>query len=321
MHKQRTILALFKDTDDEALCSPLLVGIPEVIRAVVGGTLAITLENLKKIGIEPRLTVFSSRLYPGDRPDLVAVIRKFFPAAEILLISAAGDPFPPLQPLAVDRVRHLAINPAASPEECSLGAKFQFFTAVTKLVEGRLWEVADYVETGTPIHEFTVSASAQKEVLIAGIETAIRGDSPEFATLRQRGALLADEMLENAMYGAPRGEDGNKLFRKGELRRVLPRESIVFRFGYDGQTLAMEVADGWGSLSPDLVLNYLATNQDGGELSTDAGGRGLFIIWRFFDQFHVIINPGRQTVVGGHVRVSSPLDPEAPKGFHISARP
>jgi anti-sigma regulatory factor (Ser/Thr protein kinase) len=56
-----------------------------------------------------------------------------------------------------------------------------------------------------------------------------------------------------------------------------------------------------------------------GELAYDEGGRGLFIIWRFLDQFHVSIKPGKETVIGGHVRVTSPLDLDEPKGFHISA--
>lgn len=318
MLRQKTILALFKDSDDEALCSPLLAGIPEIIRAFAGEKLIGTLDKLKKIGLEPSLAIFSSRLYPAAHPDLVATIRRFFPVAEILLISSTIDPFPPLEHLAADRVRHLTINPLTSPDGWGPEAKFQFFTAVTKLVEGLPWQIADYVETGTQIHEFVVSSSAQKEELISWLEMVIRGDSDEFDILRQRGALLADEMLENAIYGAPRGEDGSKLYLKGEQRAIQPRESICFRFGFDGTTLAMEVADGWGSLSADLVLDYLAQNQNGGELPNEAGGRGLFIIWRFFDQFHVSITPGRQTVVGGQVRVASPLDLETPKGFHIS---
>jgi hypothetical protein len=239
MLNHASILALFKDAEDETVSTPLLTGIPGIIRIVAGDNLATTLENLKRTGIEPCLAIFSSRLYPGDRPELVATIRRFFPAAEILLISSIADPFLPLQPLAADRIRHLAIYPSASPEGWGLEGKRQFFTAVTKLVEGCSWEIADYVKPGTPIHEAAVSSSAQKEELIAMIQTAIRGDSEDFDMLRQRGALLADEMLENAMYGAPRGEDGNKLYRKGEHRAIQPRESIAFRFGFDGQTLAM----------------------------------------------------------------------------------
>jgi hypothetical protein len=312
-----TILALFRDATDEALSSPLLAGIPNVIRAVASTILPASLENLKRLGIEPSLTILTGRLYAGEHSGLVQTIRNSFPAAEILLLTSDADPFPDMRPLAADRVRHLAINPVNGPGDRERPRR-GFLTAVQNLVNRRLWEIVDYVRAGTPIQEFNVTSSAQKEELIARLEAAIPGDSPDSDQLRQRVALLADEMLENALYGAPADAYGDKLYRKGMERDTLPGERIVFRFAYDGDTLAMEVADGWGSLSPDLVLDYLARNQSGHEPADDAGGRGLFIIWRFLDHFHVNITPGRETVVGGHVRASLPLDPEAPRGFHIS---
>jgi len=317
MFTHGTILALFKNTIDEGLSSPMLTGLPNVIRAVAGASLPATLENLRRLGIEPSLAILTGRLYAEERPDLVQTIRNTFPSAEILLLTSDTDPFPDLQALAADQVRHLAINPVAGSGDGE-EPRTLFLSAVQNLVAGRPWEIADYVSPGTPIREFAVASSAQKEELIALVEAAIPADSPESDQLRQRVALLADEMLENALYGAPAGADGSKLFHKGEERALLPGEWIVFRFGYDGETLAMEVADGWGSLSPDLVLDYLAMNQSGDLLREDTGGRGLFIIWRFLDHFHVSITPGRQTVVGGHVRATLPLDPEAPRGFHIS---
>jgi hypothetical protein len=178
--------------------------------------------------------------------------------------------------------------------------------------------MADYLKAGTTIHECHVSSSTQKEELIAMIEAAIGGNSADADLLRQRGALLADEMLENAMYDAPQHEDGSKIYRKGEERAIPLREGIAFRFGFDGEILAMEVSDGWGSLSPDMVLRYLARNHAGGEMFDEAGGRGLFIIWRILDHFHISITPGRKTVVGGHIKATSPLDIETPRGFHIS---
>lgn len=136
--------------------------------------------------------------------------------------------------------------------------------------------------------------------------------------LRQKGALLADELLENSMYDAPRGTLGNRLFKKGEKRAMLPQERIVFSFGFDGETLALKLTDSWGSLEPDVVMEYLARNQDDGSIADDAGGRGLFIIWRFLDQFHVNVHPGQETVVGGHLKLFSRFDPEAPRGFQIT---
>lgn len=318
MQTNRTILTLFKGPADEALCAPLLAEIPGIIRIMAGDNLAVSLENLKKIGIEPCLAILSRRLYPEEKPDLATMLKKLFPSLEFLLLSSTTDPFPPLFSLARDGVRHLVINPAAQGGEEG-ETKGRFTVAVKKLVEGSSWKMVDYVRADAYIHEFVVSSSAQKEELIARVEAVIRGDAPDIDLLRQRGALLADEMLENALYGAPRGEDGGKLYQKGEERAIQPRERIVFRFAFDGETLAMEVADGWGSLSPDIVMEYLAKNQANTALSDETGGRGLFIIWRFLDYFHVSISPGRQTVVGGHLKASSPLDPEAPRGFHISA--
>src|SRR6185369_6699834 len=169
------------------------------------------------------------------------------------------------------------------------------------------------------IHEFPLISSNQKEALIAYLEGAIIGDSQEMELLRQRAALLADEMVENALYGAPQGKDGRKLYCKGEERIINVDEKIFFRFAFDGETLAMEVVDGWGTLAPEMVVDFLARNQSGmDEVSDEVGGRGLFIIWRFMDHLHVNIRPGMQTVLGGHLKAVSTHDCESPRGFSIS---
>lgn len=315
MHTNRTILAIFKDMEDEASWSSLLKGVNDVIRVVAGPSLSITLENLEMTGIEPILTILSARLYPVERPDLISCVRRRFPATNFLLVSSSEDPAPPLQPLINDMVRHLAITPAlpgGGTEE-----EFQLLPAVKNLVEGRPWEISDYLKPSTVVHEFTLFSSREKEELIRLLEGLIKGDSPEYEMLRHKGALLADEMLENAMYGAPRDEVGERIFQKGEMRAILPGEEILFRFAFDGEILAMEVSDSWGSLSPNLVMDHLAGTREDGK-SEENGGRGLFIIWRFLDHFHVSINPGKFTVVGGRVRLSSPADPFGPRGFHIT---
>jgi hypothetical protein len=155
----------------------------------------------------------------------------------LLLISSINEPLPLLHKLAVDRIRHLAINQAGSPEEWSQDAKFQLITAATKLCNGILWEIADYVKPGTAIHEFAVSGSDQKELLITRIEQTIGGDSPMLDILRQRAALLADEMFENALYDAPQEGGGRKLYQKGEQRDIHPGEKIPSASGLTAKPL------------------------------------------------------------------------------------
>lgn len=313
MHPNGTILAMFKDYEDAAFWSDLLKGFPRVIRLTPGDDPAVILENLRQLGIVPGLTIISTRLYPHGSHDMISAVRSCFPATGFLLVSSSQDPAPPLQPLIKDGVRHLVIDPI-DPEKGD-----QIAMAAMKLLEGSHWRISDYLSGGASVHEYIVSSSNQKEELIATLSGLIPSDSPESDMLREKGALLADEMLENAMYGAPRDDDGGKIFQKGEKRAMLPGERIVFRFGFDGETLAMEVADGWGSLDPDDLMEHLASNQETGEFHDGMGGRGLFIIWRFMDQFHVSITPGRQTIVGGQLKLSTDPDPFAPKGFHITA--
>jgi hypothetical protein len=315
MDELPSIVALFKDTADERLWAGHLQGIPHLCRVMAGQNIRQILANLKRTGIAPRLVMLSATLYPRENRQLVTIVRQAFPRAELLLIAFESDAALPLQPLLVDNVRHLVINHGDGGDDrgqCQLG------TAVTRLVNGRPWIIGECLRAGSAIHEYRLASSAQKEDLIRMLEGYLAGNSPEMEMFRQRGALLADEMLENAMYGAPRGEDGGKIFRKGEERALLPRERLVFRFGFDGETLALEMVDNWGSLAPDLVMEYLARNQDQSGGDDDAGGRGLFFIWRFLDQMHVTITPGVQTTVGGHLRVSSTCSPEAPHGFHIT---
>jgi hypothetical protein len=317
MEAQHTVLALFKDAEDELICSPLLTGIPNIMRMVTGCDFTSCLDNMRRVGIRPCLTILSARLYPEERPEVVMHMRQMFPQMEFLLVSSATDPFPHLQPLVADRVRHLAINPASGSGEAGTD-RVQFVKAVAKLVARRPWEMHDYLPSGVAVQEHVVFSSADKEGLISKVEAAIHGEGDELEMLRQRAALLADEMLENAMYGAPRGANGASLYRKGEQRTVHEGERIVFRFAFDGETLAMEIADSWGSLSAETVLEHLGKNLAGADFGDNHGGRGLFIIWRFLDHLHITISPGRQTVVGGQLKASSPLDPEQPKGFHIS---
>ncbi|MBI1920589.1 MAG: ATP-binding protein [Geobacter sp.] len=313
MHSNRTILAIFKDYEDAAFWSNLLRDVPGVVRVTAGDNPASILESLRQTGMEATLTIISTKLYPLNSQEIIPIVRKNFPATEFLLVSSSQEAAPPLQPLIKDGVRHLVIDPVG-PDKGS-----QMVRAVRKLMEKSPWKMGDYLFSGASVHEFRISSSEQKEELISAIGGLIPGDSEEAEMLREKGALLADEMLENAMYGAPRDESGGKIFQKGEKRAMLPGERIVFRFGFDGETLAMEVADGWGSLSPETVMEHLEPEQEGGEVAGDWGGRGLFILWRFLDQLHISITPGRQTVVGGHIRLTTTEDPlTTPRGFHIS---
>lgn len=148
-----------------------------------------------------------------------------------------------------------------------------------------------------------VSSSADKETVISQLEQMLSGHDEEISFLRQRAVLMADEMLENALFAAPRDPQGKPLYAKGEQRSLLPGERITLRSYFDQETLALEISDSWGSLSPDTVCNFLDMNLADAAPADDRSGRGLFFMWQFFQDFYLSVVPGVETTLGGLLRL------------------
>jgi hypothetical protein len=316
-----TIIALVADAEEMAVWEPIFTRIEEKSLLVEMTDISRVIANLRKRGESVSLVIISTRVYPLGYPKLVSQARQLFPDADIMLMCLSTDPPPPLSPLLTDNIRHLLINPVGGPFYDLDKVVSLFNLSIRRLKNGIPLSMADYIRPGTSVHEYRVSSSEQKEELIAELEKTIGGYSQEYEMLRMKGALLADEMLENAFYAAPRDGHSAPLYRKGEKRNMADGENVIFRYGFDGETLALEVTDGWGTLSSDDLFRHLTQHFDKHGVHEEIGGRGLFIIWRFLDTLLIRIDPGKQTVIGGHVRLStSNFLPEI-KGFHITTGP
>lgn len=151
--------------------------------------------------------------------------------------------------------------------------------------------------------ERPLSCSADKPALIEELTALIGEYDEQHLHLGQKAALMLDEMLENALYAAPRDALGQPLFAKGSSRSLLPTEQIVLRYRFDGTQLLLEVRDSWGTLRPAQLFGYLALNMAEHEPDAERAGRGLFFMWRLMDQLYVSIDPGQATVVGGCLKL------------------
>ena len=150
------------------------------------------------------------------------------------------------------------------------------------------------------VHEWLVISSEDKEEIISRVERVIEGSDCSHEFLRQRAALMVDEMLENALYCAPRDVCGNQIYAKGEKRSLTSGEKILVRCAYDGERLFLEVSDSWGKLTPETVQDFIAINL-ALDTTTDRAGRGLFFMWKFMKDFYVNFVPGLKTSVGGYL--------------------
>jgi hypothetical protein len=101
--------------------------------------------------------------------------------------------------------------------------------------------------------------------------------------LIERMAVVAHEMLMNAMYDAPVDAAGRALYAADRKQEIVldERQAPTLRAGFDGMTAALEVTDPFGRLRRTHVLGSIlrgidgATSQSAQVLDTSHGGAGL----------------------------------------------
>jgi anti-sigma regulatory factor (Ser/Thr protein kinase) len=246
------------------------------------------------LDFSPSLALVSGDLYPAHNQELVRMLNAAYPEMDIIVLAPPTAPHVPLRPLMMDKVRHLAV---ADP----FGGAKRLSTLIRTIDEGKNWELMSYLRPETDYRDFQIGGLDEKEWVLSCIEDMVGGATPDLQCLRQSAILLADEMIENAFQAAPPDARG--------------QDTITVKAGFDNETLALQVADVWGTLTPEKALELLTRHQEG-QVSIDSPrGRGLFILWQFFDHLHINIKPGRETAIGGQLRRASHLKLDQPKGF------
>jgi anti-sigma regulatory factor (Ser/Thr protein kinase) len=299
------ILSLFGERSVKEAWEPVLAQFPGQILTILDSYPFAESAMATQLDFIPSLILVSADLYAIRGTELIKYLHENYPYAEILVLASMDTPSIPLWSLIADKVRHLAV---VDPIEESR----KFLLLLKTMAANEPWDLMSYLNADADLKEFQLSECSQKEDVIHQIENLVIGQAPDLNILRQKGILLADEMIENAIQAAPGGAGGQK--------------GVLVRAGFDGEQLAIQVIDNWGTLTPEKALEHLARHQDGHISAGHTGGRGLFILWKFFDHFHVNITLGEKTAVGGQIcRKSTSIEGRA-RGFNIfqlpsSARP
>lgn len=135
--------------------------------------------------------------------------------------------------------------------------------------------------------------------------------------LRDVLVLMADELIENSLYGAPLDPWQRKIYHKGQRRDIAPEEGIRVLLRANDERLGLVVIDRWGTFTPAVFLQRLALNarQDG--LVAGVGGAGLYLMWRMSDYLQVRVDPQRQTQITLLWSLRQPADPDRDSGFQF----
>jgi CheY-like chemotaxis protein len=118
-------------------------------------------------------------------------------------------------------------------------------------------------------------------------------------------AVIADELLSNALFNAPIDGDGQRPFadksRTGS-RALSSEDAVEIEYGGDGRFFGIAVSDPFGSLDRDRVLAHLVkalapSDEFSVRFDTGGAGAGLAMVYRNCQQLIFNVAAGQRTEV------------------------
>jgi len=189
-----------------------------------------------------------------------------------------------------------------------------------KLYARDIFGLEKYITTwGVQIHDHVVRNTADKRNAIRSLQAYLQAlDS--FTSIDSAVVWVADELLMNAMFDAPRDEHGNAKYinrDRGHLE-LEPNEAVTLRYCCDGRYFALSVTDPFGSLDRGVMLKYL-NRCLGGDVAMEerqaGAGLGLYIVFNSITQLAFNIEPGKATEVVALFYIRS-----GPRAFNQSGK-
>ena len=227
---------------------------------------------------------------PGSRRRLVRALAH--PAVAHIIPKAPGfapDPEAPMQYL--------------GPDEREL------YVALHRR-ESRATGVAPYLAGGAPVSLAEVGDATMKDETVAMI-VALGERMRLGAEKLRRIEILAEELLENALYDAPTDGQGGRRAERRVARTTIhlsPGERVKVRWGSDGRAFALSVTDPFGSLAKTTLTDHLGKLLAPGGITPahGSGGAGLGLVMAYdaANQLAFTLSPGRRTEVTAVVDVA-----------------
>jgi hypothetical protein len=244
---------------------------------------------------------------PAEAPSLIAVdlrspsapkmkdLANVFPEVRLIAIVGAQDFGQMVESLRSPRCSSvITFDDEFEPED--------FIVTVTKLLHGQVFGLQKYFPWGVTLYNMEIAGYEEKvkalDVLNAYAELAgARGP------VRDRMALVSEELLINAMYHAPTDDNGKPLYqhlpRKEMAGKTFDR-SVKVACASNGHLFAVAVRDAYGSLDKDTVVKFLSKGTLKSltpEQKESGAGLGLVTALKNANKLVFNLSPGQGTEV------------------------
>jgi len=174
-----------------------------------------------------------------------------------------------------------------------------------KLFRRDIFGIDKYLTTwAIKIHEQRVRSTADKSAIIQELIDYL--DIVDcYGAIKHAILLVADELIMNALYNAPRDQNGAAKYDKVDRRLGLtlePQEEAVFRYACDGKHIALSITDPFGSLDRAVIMRYLERSfgpklADVEPSKEGGAGLGLYMVFNSITQLTFNIEVGKATEV------------------------
>jgi hypothetical protein len=165
---------------------------------------------------------------------------------------------------------------------------------IQKILRKDIFGIRKYFPWGATSASFTLRDSRERADVVEQVRTFAEGIGVPSRLLEQF-CLVADELTSNALYNAPVDAAGQ--FRYAHTPRTQSvtldqNEHVDVEVCSDGRRLGVSIADPFGSLTSERVVEYLAKCFRGGADQVDQkpGGAGLGLYQTFEALSHFVIN-------------------------------
>ena len=202
----------------------------------------------------------------------------------------------------------------------------QFVAMARRVIEDRVFGIDTILAAGAQVLEWTVTEDVEKVACLG----AIAGELERLKVMRVYREPIeqcVDEMVTNALYDAPLGEDGSPVFAQVKPQdRILLRteHAVTVRFAFDGARVVISVRDRFGSLDRRTVIRYLDKCIHAAapvDRKLGGGGVGLYLMLNAAAGVDFLLLPGFSTEVVCSFAVQAPPRGLAHFGVHVQQDP
>lgn len=250
---------------------------------------------LGEISLEPQMCILDVDHGIEEICELLDAMEASRPDTSCLLVSQDHEmPFL-RERLASKNLNNLIAKHGAVAASSEIIDENELIVTCQKLYRRDIFGLDKYMTTwGIKIHEEEVDGTASKHRIVGKVEEFL-GRLDCYGTVKNAVLLVADELLMNAIFNAPRDAAGQPKYATWERSRAFmlePHEHATFRYACDGRNIALSVTDRFGSLERDVIIKYLERCFTGvpAEVEQKQGGSGLGLYMVFNSITQLIFN-------------------------------